>query len=87
MRTREAFLKRGIAQAVLEEIIRTGHARGYDRLYLETGTGPAFAAAHALYGKYGFSDCAAFGDYTATEFNVFMVKPLMASHGPGGRSR
>jgi putative acetyltransferase len=79
MRTRSAHLNRGVAQALLEEIVRTGRARGYDCLYLETGTGPAFEPAHALYKKYGFSWCSAFGDYTPTEFNVFMAKPLGTS--------
>lgn len=76
MRTRAAFLKQGVGQAVLDEIIRTAMHRGYTRLYLETGTGPAFEAAHGFYKKNGFDWCGAFGDYTATDFNVFMVRPL-----------
>ena len=76
MRTREAYLRRGVGQFVLNEITRTALDRGYRRLYLETGTGPAFEPAHSLYGKNGFSRCAAFGDYIPTEFNVFMVKIL-----------
>lgn len=76
MRTRASFLGQGVGQAVLDEIVRTAQARGYRRLYLETGTGPAFAAAHGLYLKNGFARCAAFGDYTATTFNVFMVRTL-----------
>lgn len=76
MRTRSAYLKQGVAQAVLDEIHRTAAHRGYARLYLETGTGPAFDAAHALYLRNGFDWCGPFGDYTATDFNVFMVKVL-----------
>jgi putative acetyltransferase len=76
MRTRSAYLKQGVAQAVLDEILRTAVDRGYARLYLETGTGPAFEAAHALYRRNGFEWCGAFGDYTATAFNMFMVKVL-----------
>lgn len=76
MRTRAAFARRGVAQAILEEIERTARQRGYARLLLETGTGPAFAAAHALYLRNGFTRCEPFGDYTATEFNIFMVKRL-----------
>ena len=79
MRTRPAFLRRGVGQAVLDEILRTAQARGYSRLFLETGTGPAFAAAHALYLRNGFAWCGPFGAYTATEFNVFMVKALNAA--------
>jgi putative acetyltransferase len=76
MRTRPAFLRKGVGQAVLDEIVRTARAREYTHLYLETGTGEPFAAAHALYMRNGFTWCGPFGDYTATEFNVFMVKAL-----------
>ncbi len=76
MRTRPAFLRQGVGQAVLNEIIATARRRGYQRLYLETGTGAAFGAAHALYLRNGFQWCGAFGDYVAAEFNVFMTKAL-----------
>lgn len=78
MRTRPAFLRQGVGQAVLEQIMQTARVRGYSRLYLETGTGAAFEAAHALYLRNGFAWCGAFGDYQATDFNVFMVKTLQA---------
>jgi putative acetyltransferase len=76
MRTRPAFLRCGIGQAILDEIIRTGRQRGYSRLLLETGTGPAFDAAHAFYLCNGFEWSGQFGEYTATDFNVFMAKIL-----------
>ena len=77
MRTRPAFLRRGVGQAVLDEIVRAGRQRGYSRLLLETGTGRAFEPAHALYLRNGFEWTGAFGDYTATDFNVFMAKALV----------
>ena len=76
MRTRSPFLRSGVGRAVLDEIVRTARSRGYKQLYLETGTGERFVAAHALYLRNGFSWCGAFGGYTATDFNVFMVKAL-----------
>lgn len=76
MRTRAAFLRRGVGQAILDEIVRTAQERGYARLLLETGTGPAFEPAHALYRRNGFEWSGPFGDYAATDFNVFMVKDL-----------
>jgi putative acetyltransferase len=76
MRTRAAWLRRGVGQFMLDEIVRTARGRRYRQLYLETGTGPAFEAAHALYLANGFRWCGAFGDYTASAFNVFMAKPL-----------
>ncbi len=78
MRTRDSFLKQGVGQALLDEIVQTARRRGYRALYLETGTGPVFEAAHRLYLRNGFAWCGAFGDYQATAFNVFMVKPLQA---------
>jgi putative acetyltransferase len=76
MRTRAAFLRKGVAQTVLNEILRMSRSRKYKRLYLETGTGPAFAAAHSLYLRNGFNWCGPFGNYDATDFNVFMEKTL-----------
>lgn len=76
MRTRAAHLGQGVGQAVLDQILAEARRRGYRRVLLETGTGDAFAAAHALYRKNGFVDCGAFGDYQATAFNVFMVRTL-----------
>lgn len=76
MRTRAAFLRQGVGQAILDEIVRTARQRDYTHLFLETGTGSAFEAAHKLYLRNGFAWCGAFGDYTATDFNVFMAKEL-----------
>ncbi|MEW9624895.1 GNAT family N-acetyltransferase [Rhodanobacter geophilus] len=76
MRTRPAFLRKGVGQAILDEILRTARDRKYGRLYLETGTGPAFTAAHSLYLRNGFDWCGPFGNYAATDFNVFMEKVL-----------
>lgn len=79
MRTRSAFLRRGVGQALLDRIVRTALERNYRRIYLETGTGPAFTAAHHFYLRNGFTWCGPFGEYTATEFNVFMVRELPLS--------
>ncbi len=76
MRTRSAFLRRGVGQAILNEIVRAARQRGYSRLLLETGTGPAFEPAHKLYRRNGFEWSGPFGEYTATDFNVFMAKVL-----------
>ena len=76
MRTRATFLRRGVGQAILDEIVRSSRQRGYSRLLLETGTGPAFEPAHALYRRNGFEWSGSFGEYIATDFNVFMAKVL-----------
>lgn len=77
MRTRPAFLRRGVGQAVLDEIVRTACQRRYARLLLETGTGQPFEPAHALYQRNGFEWSAPFGEYVATDFNVFMAKAIV----------
>jgi putative acetyltransferase len=76
MRTRAAHLRKGVGQAVLNEIVETAQRRAYKTLFLETGTGAAFEAAHSLYEKNGFSWCGPFGDYVATDFNVFMSREM-----------
>jgi putative acetyltransferase len=76
MRTRAAHLRKGVGQTVLNEILNVAQRRAYRTLFLETGTGPAFEAAHALYEKNGFSWCGPFGDYLATDFNVFMSREM-----------
>lgn len=79
MRTHHSFQRRGVAQAVLDEIMLVARDRGCSHLYLETGTGDAFDAAHALYLRNGFEWCGPFASYTANDFSVFMVKVLGAA--------
>jgi len=69
MRTHPDFLRRGIAAALLETIIDHARQSGITRLSLETGSGPAFDPALALYRQRGFVNGLAFGDYTLTAFN------------------
>jgi len=42
------------------------------RLSLETGSGPDFEPALALYRRRGFVEGAAFGDYVSCPFNQFL---------------
>ncbi len=72
MRTHPAFLRRGVAAALLDRMIAEARARGMHRLSLETGSGPAFEPALALYRRRGFQPGAAFGTYVATDFNRFL---------------
>jgi putative acetyltransferase len=72
MRTHPDFLRQGVAAAILERIIAEGRQRGMRRLSLETGTGPAFEPALALYRRLGFIDGEAFGDYQRSEFSQFL---------------
>ena len=69
MRTHPDFLRQGIAAALLETIIAHARAEGLTTLSLETGSGPAFEPALALYRKLGFANGPAFADYALTDFN------------------
>lgn len=72
MRTHPDFLRKGAASALLDRIIAEAGVRGLRRLSLETGSGPAFDPALALYRRRGFVDGAAFGGYERTAFNQFL---------------
>jgi len=72
MRTAKSHLRRGVAAALLEHIIADARRRGLGRLSLETGSGPAFEPALALYRKRGFIDGEPFGDYVPSRFNRFL---------------
>ena len=72
MRTHPDRLRRGVAAALLEHIIQEARARGLRRLSLETGSGPAFEPALALYRKRGFADGEPFADYKRSAFNQFL---------------
>lgn len=72
MRTADAHLRRGVAATILDHIIGEARRRGYTRLSLETGSGPAFEPAVALYRKYAFTEGEAFGDYEKSRFNQFL---------------
>lgn len=78
MRTHPDHLRRGVATLLLDHIVREARARGLTRLSLETGSGPAFEPALALYRKRGFVNGEAFGDYQASAFNQFLHLALRA---------
>jgi GrpB-like predicted nucleotidyltransferase (UPF0157 family)/GNAT superfamily N-acetyltransferase len=72
MRTADAHLRKGVAAAILDHIITEARRRGYARLSLETGSGPAFEPALKLYRKYGFIDGPPFDAYARSQFNQFL---------------
>lgn len=82
MRTHPDHLRQGVAAALLDHIIGEARARGWRRLSLETGSGPAFEASLALYRKRGFIDGEAFDGYTPSAFNQFLHMDLQAGTAP-----
>lgn len=77
MRTADAHLRRGVGARILEHIIAEARRRGYARLSLETGSGPAFEPALALYRTRGFVSGGAFGEYVKSPFNQFFHLDLI----------
>jgi len=78
MRTADAHLREGVAARILDHIIAEARSRGYSRLSLETGSGPAFEPAVALYRRRGFTDGDAFGGYDKSAFNQFLHLDLVS---------
>jgi putative acetyltransferase len=76
MRTVAAHLRKGVATRLLARIAEEARRRGYSRLSLETGVGPAFYAAHGLYEKLGFRPCGVFGDYKPDPNSRFFTMEL-----------
>jgi putative acetyltransferase len=72
MRTHPDFLRQGVAAGLLEHIMGVARARGMTRLSLETGSGPAFEPALALYRRHGFREGEAFAEYEQSAFNHFL---------------
>jgi putative acetyltransferase len=72
MRTHPDHLRKGAAALLLDNIIGEARARGLSRLSLETGSGPAFEPALALYRMRGFVNGEAFSDYRPSAFNQFL---------------
>jgi putative acetyltransferase len=76
MHTAEAARGRGIGRALVEHMISVARDRGHRRVSLETGAGPAFARARALYAGAGFRPCPPFADYEASPNSACMTLVL-----------
>ena len=77
MRTAEKHRRKGVAAAMLTHILTEAKKRNYARVSLETGSMQAFAAAHALYTKFGFTRCGPFADYIEDPNSLYMTKELL----------
>lgn len=63
---------KGVADAILRHLIDLAAREGTPLLRLETGTG--LDAAHRLYRRHGFSECAPFGPYGASPHSRFFER-------------
>lgn len=76
MRTSSSLRRQGVASALLDHLLEVARQRGYRSVSLETGSYEFFAAARALYEKFGFEYCAPFAQYEEDPFSVFLTKRL-----------
>lgn len=67
---------RGVGRALVDHIVAVARERGFRRISLETGSGPAFEAARSLYASANFSPCEAFSDYRPTPLSSYMTLAL-----------
>ncbi len=79
MRTAPGHLRKGVAAALLRHLLGVAAERGYRTVSLETGSGPAFEPAIALYARFGFVRGEAFGEYPAGGYNQFYHLELPAA--------
>ena len=76
MHSAAAARGRGVGAAIVAHLLRLARERGYRRVSLETGAGPAFAPARRLYARAGFTPCGAFGDYVDSPNSAYMTLAL-----------
>ena len=76
MRTPERLRGKGVGRTLLNHVLQVARERGYQQLFLETGSHPAFLPAQTLYRSVGFRECGPFGDYKENAFSVFMFLSL-----------
>lgn len=76
MRVDDRFRGTGAGRALLRHIMAAATERGIRSLWLETGSGPAFAPARGLYASEGFVECGPFEDYTLDPLSTFMMRKL-----------
>lgn len=78
MHTAATHRGKGVAACLLERILEGAKVRCYRRVSLETGTMEGFAAARALYHRYGFRVCPPFAQYREDPNSVCMTLELPA---------
>ena len=76
MRTARAYLRNGVARALLTHILGEANTRGYHRVSLETGSMQAFVPARTLYQEFGFQTCKPFAQYSEDPNSVFYTLAL-----------
>lgn len=70
MHTAAAARGRGVARAILDDLLRRCRERGYSRVLLETGSMQEMAPARSLYESVGFVRRSPYGHYTDNGINL-----------------
>ena len=76
MHTAQEARGRGIGRALVDHLVGLARERGHRRLSLETGSGPAFAPARALYAGAGFTPCGPFAGYRPSPNSAYLTLAL-----------
>ena len=76
MRTAPAALGLGVGRAILAYLTATARVMGLNRLSLETGNSPLFAAANRMYLTDDYKRCGPFGGYPDTPFTNFYTREI-----------
>lgn len=76
MRAHPDARRTGAGRAILSHLIERARELGLAELKLETGSGPLFEPATALYRSFGFEPCGDFAGYKAGEFNKLFALGL-----------
>lgn len=76
MRTKDEYLRQGVADVVLDTIISYAINAGMLKLSLETGATIQFSAAQAFYARRGFKACKPFGDYQLDPHSLYLTKAI-----------
>jgi putative acetyltransferase len=76
MHTAENARRRGVATALMRQLLATARRTGLTRLSLETGSWDYFEPARAFYRRHGFRECEPFAHYRVDPNSVFMTREL-----------
>lgn len=76
MHTAKEARGQGAARQLLTALLERAQKQGHTQIYLETGSGPEFSPARALYASTGFKACPPFGDYTLDPLSAFMTRAI-----------
>jgi putative acetyltransferase len=77
MHTAARHRGKGVGAWIVAHILDVSRARGYRRVSLETGTAEAFVPARALYSRFGFTVCPAFGSYRSDDSNTMCMTLML----------